>query len=165
METIMLSISLEEFRGIFYRKQPEIWRSRFPKEYPFKVICYCSLSEFNVAFKRGILNDCRDYYRYHESVCGEFICDKVNTARVMQYKDGIESVKRLIYYADITSPLLYDKQREISEYKSVKFVRGYHKKGETKIKRLMNADRVEVTYLTHPPKGWRYIQDPEEKKS
>lgn len=59
----------------------------------------------------------------------------------------------------ITDLVIYDKPKELSEFKQIKIIRGYHKEGETKIEKLLKGSRIEVKYLTRPPQSWCYCEE------
>lgn len=59
----------------------------------------------------------------------------------------------------IYDKLLWDKPKELSEFKQIKIIRGYHKEGETKIEKLLKGSRIEVKYLTRPPQSWCYCEE------
>ena len=68
------------------------------------------------------------------------------------------------FYAWRISDLkIYDKPKELSEFKQVRVIRGYHKKGESQIEKLLNSSRLEVKYLKRPPQSWCYVGEGEGK--
>jgi predicted transcriptional regulator len=73
----------------------------------------------------------------------------VNYARgaVWLYANVIENAKR------------YDKPKELSEFKSVKVIRRYHKKEYDKYEKLSHSHRAQVAYFERPPQSWCYVEE------
>ena len=120
-------------------------------------------------------------------VVGEFVCDRIID---IPYKDLAENFRRLVkdiippsclkveelkkylgckdgYGWHISDLVIYDEPRELSEFKQVKKIRGYHKKDEPKteginIQRILHSSRVEVKYFTRPPQSWCYVESERE---
>lgn len=114
-------------------------------------------------------------------VIGEFVCDSIDIIAVyneqlyavehfqinilQQSCLTIEEVKAYLGAKNrgtawhISDLKIYDKPRELGEFKSVKVIRGYHKENETGIERLLHSKRVQVNYLTRPPQSWCYVEE------
>ena len=161
-------------------KTVEVRKTRPKLETPFKVYIY----ETKALYKP---NGCRCFYEGKGKVIGEFVCDKIYDIKphydiptfCNQYEYGWKigeaedclSFEELDFYLGgkngygwhISSLVIYDKPRELSEFKQVRKIRGYHKKDEPKTERiyiqaLLHSSRVEVKYLTRPPQSWCYVE-------
>lgn len=118
-----------------------------------------------------------------KKVIGEFVCEWIDTIECdsgahlfyslngtcLTQDDFIKYCNGKDLYAWHISDLkIYDKPRELSEFKQVKKIRGYHKKDEPKteginIQRLLHSNRAEVKYLTRPPQSWAYVESEDAK--
>lgn len=118
-------------------------------------------------------------YNGRGKVVGEFVCDGVRPFEVqspaywyLMNKAILEQAcltkeelhdyigaGNLAYGLHISDLKIYDKPKELSEFKRVKKVRGYHKSGENKAERLMHADRIKVAKITRPPQSWQYVEE------
>lgn len=58
-----------------------------------------------------------------------------------------------LYSWHISDLKIYDKPKELGEFKRVKVIRGYHKKDESGVGKLLHAKRVQVNYFDRPPHG------------
>ena len=157
------------------KKTVEVRKSRPKLETPFKVYIY----ETN-AYCWGIG---KIYEDKRGKVIGEFVCDRIRCEK--EVADGLVdvglcatscvSVKELIEYANgkelytwhISDLKIYEKPRELSEFKQVRLIRGYHKKDEPNpeginIQALLHSKRVEVKYFTRPPQSWCYVESENE---
>lgn len=118
------------------------------------------------------------------SVVGEFVCEKIDEWKYLT--DGfVEDENEKIYYISsaaghatcltydeienygkgkplygwhISNLKIYEKPKELSEFKSVKVIRRYQKKEYDKYEKLSHAHRVEVKYLERPPQSWCYVE-------
>lgn len=125
-------------------------------------------------------------------IIGEFVCDKVESIEIRHFtvfghenrytavgenpdyqwlKKSCLSYDEVAHYGKfaplygwhISDLVIYDKPRELSEFKQVRKIRGYHKKDEPKteginIQALLHSSRVEVKYFTRPPQSWCYVE-------
>lgn len=69
-----------------------------------------------------------------------------------------------LYGWHISELKIYDAPKELGEFKSVKQIRGYHKKSEQNtgginIERLLHSNRVCVKYFDRPPQNWGYVEE------
>ena len=115
-------------------------------------------------------------------VVAEFVCMNVETFNVGSLRcDDIEKLACLTYKEmvnyfykpielngntqkwgkalHITDLKIYDEPKELGEFKTVKFVRRYQRKNETKFEKLQHSKRVEVKYITRPPQSWQYCEE------
>lgn len=122
-------------------------------------------------------------------VIGEFVCDRIDkycgrltTFAETPYKNKYVSPEELAktclsiyeindylngknsYFWHISDLKIYDKPKELSEFKSVKRIRGYHKKNEPNndginIEKLLHSNRVCVKYFDQPPQSWGYVDE------
>lgn len=176
MQTILMSIHPKWCERIFNGEKTIEVRKSAPKP-PFKVVVYCTKDKQNTFLR--FWN--KELQIANGKVIGEFICDKVDTISV--HNDTVYSVNNLFadklknmcltvaelkeylgaknngYAIGITAPKLYDKPKELGEFRTVRFVRGYHKKNETMIERLQNSKRVEVTYVSKAPQNYMRIEE------
>lgn len=161
-------------------------RKDYPKDKAWnkRVHIYCSKS------RKSFNRIPKEYQPLMEKllgkVIGSFVCDKVERFTVGSLRcDDIERMACLSYsemldyfykpneldgktvkfgYAWHISDLkIYDKPKELGEFKNVKVIRGYHRKDEPKttginIERLVHSGRVRVRYLNRPPQSRCYIE-------
>lgn len=122
------------------------------------------------------------------SVIGEFVCDSISILPAIFIAKNVygasENAQRfagescltqqeLIAYCGtndflygwrISDLKIYDKPKELGEFKSVKRIRGYHKKNEPNndginIEKLFHSNRVCVKYFDQPPQPWGYVDE------
>ncbi len=122
-------------------------------------------------------------------VIGEFVCDRLDVTYPIlipntdvalytnewvlgsKVEDACLALKDISEYGKgkplygwhISDLKIYDKPKELGEFKSVKIIRGYHRKDEPKttginIERLVHSGRVRVRYLNRPPQSRCYIE-------
>lgn len=116
-------------------------------------------------------------------VIGEFVCDKIYNLFPFGMGTGIELLDELVspemfckesclteqeicdyigekdgYGWHISDLKIYDKPKELSEFKSVKVIRRYHKKEYDKYEKLSHSRRVEVKHFERPPQSWCYVE-------
>lgn len=171
------------------KKTVEVRKTRPKLETPFKVYIYCTKGRGDCLWRwNGIWYDTQDPShrpnRLDGKVIGEFVCDTIHeftkaffdeqepqdTEEIgfwleqfnLSYNDLRFYVTTKEFYGwHISDLVIYDKPRELSEFKQVKVIRGYHKKDEPKIEGI-NIQRIlyiaEVKYLTRPPQSWCYVE-------
>lgn len=188
MKAVMLSIQPKWCELIASGKKTVEVRKTKPKlETPFKCYIYCTQNTpYNPLIPMKYEKEGGNIYiggkRYAEfltsRVIGEFVCDKVdgftyfeNCVIPQMVNVGIEGRLTLDelakyfkgnsdgYAWHISNLVIYDKPKELSEFKQIKIIRGYHKEGETKIEKLLKGSRIEVKYLTRPPQSWCYCEE------
>lgn len=110
---------------------------------------------------------------FNGKVIGEFVCDRidelpcgVNKPYWLKEKTCItnEHYKEYLgnkngYGWHISDIKIYDKPKELSEFKSVKVIRRYHKKEYDKYEKLSHSHRVQVAYFDRPPQSWCYVEE------
>jgi len=83
----------------------------------------------------------------------------LSTEEFFKYSDNY---KKDLYGFHISDLKIYDKPKELGEFKTVKVVGRYHRKNETKFEKLQHSKRVEVKYITRPPQSWQYCVERED---
>ena len=159
-------------------KTVEVRKTKPKLETPFKVYIYETQGRMETPF---IDEEGHHIFKGRGQVIGEFVCNKITTAECGNYCILTRSETQLggldlLNYADektvygwhISDLVIYDKPRELSEFKQVKKIRGYHKKDEPKteginIQRILHSSRVEVKYFTRPPQSWCYVESEDTK--
>ena len=164
-------------------KTVEVRKTRPKLETPFKVYIYETM---------GLYKSSGGYlFNGRGKVIGEFVCSKIDFHSIselvvredaeyalrgtcitkgdmldyLHYKKGenIYAQSYFFYGWHISSLVIYDNPRKLSEFKQVRKIRGYHKKDEPKkeginIQRILHSSRVEVKYFTRPPQSWAYTE-------
>lgn len=184
-KAIMLSIQPKYCELIANGKKTIEVRKTAPKlETPFKCYMYCTKD----AKKHYYIDeyDDRQVELIPTKIIGEFVCNKVwkiefhdNGGR-KEYRTINGAFGDSLFYGDcgltfsdidtylqkktgfglhISDLKIYDKPRELGEFKNVKVIRGYHKKDESRFEKLSHSKRVQVNYLTRPPQSWGYVEE------
>ena len=181
MKAVLISIQPKWCELIASGKKTVEVRKTKPKiDVPFK--CYI----YETKGKLRWCNKCQDTdcerpypncacWEGQGKVIGEFVCDRITEYEcssdgfgelattcgtcltydeILNYCNGND-----LYGWHITDLVIYDKPKELSEFKQIKIIRGYHKEGETKIEKLLKGSRIEVKYLTRPPQSWCYVEE------
>lgn len=182
MKAILMSIRPKWVEKIASGEKTVEVRKTVPKcGTPFKVYMYETKAQY-VSYQKGALTK----YGYGKGqVVGEFVCDCItdfwadNTGFEAEGRDPfympcgyakkatcltneqfVEYGKgATLYGLHISDLKIYDKPKELSEFKKVKKVRGYHKDGESPVEMLMHADRIEVATITRPPQSWQFVEE------
>ena len=171
------------------KKTVEVRKTKPKLETPFKCYIYCTYGRVWLTSVNGkvqkpnniVLDLTKDseVQELNGKVIGEFVCDAIfpisifysnpkdrlasrefpftclTDKEIMDYLgNGVEG-----YGWHISDLVIYDKPKELSEFKQIKIIRGYHKEGETKIEKLLKGSRIEVKYLTRPPQSWCYVEE------
>ena len=187
MKAVLISIQPKWCELIASGKKTVEVRKTLPKlETPFKAYIYCTKKKKEDEYGRSLI-----FYKDVNGICeengeifspletgkviGEFVCNRISGGSgeyVIYHTEGTCLTPTEIadyigdkyaYYWHISDLKIYDKPRELSEFKQVKKIRGYHKKDEPKteginIQRLLHSNRAEVKYLTRPPQSWCYVE-------
>ena len=66
---------------------------------------------------------------------------------------------KTFYALHVTELKVYDKPKELGEFKKVTHRRKYHKKGESKLERLKNSNRVVTEIITKAPQNFVYVEE------
>lgn len=182
MKSVLISIQPKWCELIASGKKTIEVRKTAPKlKTPFKCYIYCTKAKsVDEVFCMGLYDDGNACYFGNQKIIGEFICDKVMRftkwggwlSGIENYDISFDHLKETcldglwqygngkpLYGWHISDLKIYDKPKELSEFKSVKVIRGYHKEGETGIKKLLHSKRVQVNYLTRPPQNWCYVEE------
>ena len=157
-------------------KTIEVRKTRPKLEMPFKVYIYKTKGKK----KETIIDDVftsvyGGYYGGQGKVIGEFVCDRIDEYEcssdgfgeltttcgtcltydeILNYCNGND-----LYGWHISDLKIYDKPKELSEFKSVKVINRYHKKEYDKYEKLSHSHRVQVTYFDRPPQSWCYVEE------
>lgn len=175
------------------KKTVEVRKTRPKLETPFKVYIYCTANKNGTKDLLEIHGTDGKIRKANGKVIGEFVCDKIYQYSTTENCEGIDITdeemtkascltkreirdyefsaeakdfciyKIGVYGWHISDLVIYDKPRELSEFKQVCKIRGYHKKDEPKteginIQSLLHSSRVEVKYFTRPPQSWAYTE-------
>lgn len=158
----------EKLIGVLH-KGDDIYGTIYDEETPLFIKAYKDVSLAGTSL-----------YGKEGKVIGEFVCDRIS--RYGDYEGNIDSpyfitpeqLKQtcltydefkkygkndILYGWHITDLKIYDKPRELGEFKNVKVIRGYHKKDESRFEKLSHSKRVQVNYLTRPPQSWGYVEE------
>ena len=172
MKSVLISIQPKWCELIANGKKTVEVRKTKPKiDVPFK--CYIYETKGKLKWCNKCKDPCERPYpncACHEGwgkVIGEFVCDKIagegETVRgctglsmeeLQDYCDGKD-----IYGWHISDLKIYDKPKELREFKSVKVINRYHKKEYDKYEKLSHSNRVQVTYFDRPPQSWCYVKE------
>lgn len=129
-----------------FKRIPEADRAEFEK-YLGTVACEFvvnGITEFTTDYRQADIDELDTIL---ENACLSF-------EEAVDYDNG-----KCLYALNVTELKIYDKPKELCDYKTVRFVRGYHKKNETMIERLQNSKRVEVTYVSKAPQSYMRIEE------
>ena len=149
------------------KKTVEVRKTKPKLETPFKVYIYCTLQGSNEFFKEDCGGDVAKWNRSKMSfkkgkVIGEFVCDAIISHCEMANADIAEQqgcIKRemLFEYSNvkelygwhISNLVIYDKPRELSEFRS------YYTKAYIDQKTGLPMPTHEIT---RPPQSWSYVE-------
>lgn len=162
-------------------------RKNFPKapDWDKKTLIYCSRN--SQSFKRipkkyqplmvpflGKVVGEFVCYRVEKFIFGSLRCEDIKELACLTHTEMIdyfytpeelnskpEEDGRFSYAWHISDLKIYDKPKELGDFKSVRAVRGYHKNGEGGMKRLIHAGRVSIRYFDRPPQSWCYVEEEE----
>lgn len=155
-------------------KTVEVRKTKPKLETPFKVYIYETQGGTETPW---VDEDGHHIFKGRGQVVAEFVCDRIIDS-FLNNNDGwfvdlgcltqkeideYQGDKAILYGWHITDLVIYDKPRELSEFRQVKIIRGYHKKDEPKteginIQRIWHSCRAEIKYLTRPPQSWCYVE-------
>lgn len=186
MRAVLISIKPDWVKKIISREKTIEVRKTIPKlNPPFKCYIYCTKDRKNpLPIEMGkVLSQVdfwenKDAYYGFGKIVGEFICDQIITVdcdsvapfskELDRYidKDTCLSREELLAYTHylcygwhISNLQIYENPKSLSDFKQVKYIRGYHKDGETWLERLHNSGRVEVKWLLKAPQSWCYVEE------
>lgn len=165
MKEILMSIRPEWCKRIFNgEKTIEVRKTRPFIDMPFKVFVY----ETKAQFVKSIRGACTTFGYGRGKVIGSFVCDKVykivpdgeyysngydidddrlaetclTREQLCEYGKGVT-----LYCWHITEPKLFDKPKELSEFRKV----------------CLNGKCSDCIYeeckITRPPQSWRYVEE------
>ena len=191
MISVLASISPKYCELIASGKKTVEIRKTIPKiEPPFKVYVYCTLSGSNEFFKEDCKGDIAEWNRSKMAlkkgkVIGEFICDNIETIKRTDYSPIFYFTRmgtclepsemweygkgKPLYAWHISDLIIYDKPKELSEFKTPPCERPKSACGNCKhleVTNTLNAYEVECycykengVYLTRPPQSWCYVEE------
>ena len=157
-----------------YEKRVEVRKTKPKLETPFKAYIYCTLKGNNEFFKEDCNGDIAEWNRSKMAlkkgkVIGEFICDFIRTEKevacglvdAVLANASCVNVKDLIKYANgnflyswhISNLVIYDKPKELSEFKQCHKCEYYANCYEHEY----SCDGV--YNLTRPPQSWCYVEE------
>ena len=176
MKAILMSIQPKWCEKIVNgEKTIEVRKTRPNLETPCKVYIYCTKGKEVLVADKVV--------SWTKEVIGEFVCDRIDEIdgypdcdiRVqpeelvekacLTQEQAFKYIRYGTGYAWHISELkIYDKPKELGEFKKVRIVRGYHKKDEKQtsginIDKLMHGERLEVKYITRAPQSWCYVEE------
>lgn len=180
-EKICHVIGKEEAGKPIYEKRIEVRKSA-PKEVPFKCHIYCTKGKDGYEWLYRVDNNGYGKAQsWHGKVIGEFICDKVdeytfshyeaeyrvthdeqkamclNQPELIRYGKG-----KTLYGWHISNLKIYDKPKELSEFRRVKVTRGHIPEGVTGFKKLLYSSSVMVYSPTRPPQSYMFVEEVEQ---
>ena len=180
MKSVLISIRPQWCEKIMSREKTIEVRKTAPKEVPFKAYIYetkeSKMRYLNDRFNSFLNN--KSHYTDMGKVIGEFICDKVDEYTVSHYEaeyrvthveqkamclnqpELIQYGKgKTLYGWHISDLKIYDKPKELSEFRRVKVTRGHIPEGVTGFKKLLYSSSVMVYSPTRPPQSWFYVEE------
>ena len=132
------------------KKTVEVRKTRPKSETPFKCYIYC------VKDRHGWF-DFLKKERLDGKVIGEFVCDLITGHKANNQITPIEIVKyangKMIYYWHISDLKIYDKPKELSEFKK------YNRQCELFEKYPLRCFNCKICNLTRPPQSWCYVEE------
>ena len=186
MKSVLISIQPKWCELIASGKKTIEVRKTMPKvEEPFKVYIYCTQGKFK---DLGVIGN--QMYHKRMKVIGEFVCDEIECFTT-DYRADIEQVKRIIkqscvcfmglseyeansmclYGWHISNLVIYDKPRELSEFRVVKsqkcpaYLNGLCLDVEQNhVIHCENLD-CKCKNLTRPPQSWCYVESEVEQNA
>ena len=167
------------------KKTVEVRKTKPKLETHFKVYIYCTKDNtFAEKTLRGFdENGKAIHYKANKGkVIGEFVCDHIDPFLCMPLAifSTIGTLEQTCLTAEqiskyfngkngygwhITDLVVYDKPRELNEFKQVRSIRGYHKETENFAQKLLHSTRLEVNFLKRPPQSWCYVKSTEPRQT
>lgn len=162
MKAILMSIHPKWCELIFNgQKTIEVRKTRPLIDMPFKVFVY----ETKAQFVKSIRGACTTFGYGRGKVIGSFVCDRVRLCIPFGLKGHLLSQEvyremcltkeqldkygglKTLYGWDITEPKLFDKPRELGEFRKV----------------CLNGKCSDCIYeeckITRPPQSWQYVEE------
>lgn len=162
MKSVLISIQ-PKWCGLIAngKKTIEVRKTKPKLETPFKVYIYCTKNTFDIRYS----DSAKDWQKNAcGKVIGEFVCKGVTSLkadnRVQAYYNNTQETCLTdveiidyanggkLYYWHISNLVVYDKPRELSEFRSYN-VRAYL--GE-------NGYPMPTHEITRPPQSWCYVE-------
>lgn len=183
MKSVLISIQPQWCEKIFNgEKTIEVRKSRPNISPPFEVFVYQTKIRFKVRdwqenFQSIIFTPNGGAEDGNGKVIGEFVCDEiyVRPANVIYYGKGQEDYLDLLksacmterevldymggqfnrdtYFWHVTDLKIYDKPKELGEFRTIKCTNKKGSCSDCKIK----PDCIK--YLTRPPQSWQYVEE------
>ena len=193
MKSVLISIQPKWCEFIASgKKTVEVRKTRPKLETPFKVYIYCTKSRNEALWKyQG------EYYydtqfpnerpnKANGKVIGEFVCDKIECFTTDYRRDGLQTDRmveascvdyfdlceyeenaRCLYGWHISNLVIYDKPKELSEFKTPPCERPENACENCKYLEVINTPnyyevecyRENGVYLTRPPQSWCYVEE------
>ena len=193
-KTVLISIKPEWVKEIIRGTKTIEIRKTAPKlECPFKVYIYCSKNQHPIDCIRSF-NGNIEFYEMEKinigkpingKVIGEFTCNHILEFNKDEYgancydidDDSFEATcitllddlwqygkGKTLYGWCIDNLKIYSEPVDVTKFKQVKVIRGYHTKSldvtkNIDIDYLMHTKRIEVKFLTRAPQSWCYVND------
>ena len=183
MKAVLISIQpkwCEEIASL--KKKVEIRKSKPTGATPFKCYIYCTQGKFA---DLGVIGE--NIYRKRMKVIGEFVCNKIVKFENSLFDEALpETVARscvpmydlLVYIGKqdygygwhISNLVIYDKPRELSEFKTPEWFRDCEKgcddmermrcptKDSRKVDKMCDWCRKGGEPITRPPQSWCYVE-------
>ena len=176
MKAVLMSIQPKECEKVFREKQTIVVRKTAPKlETPFKVYVYCTNGLFDITDIYNLTSESvRVVSEGRGKVIGEFVCDRVekydidlggNYYRISD-EDSIQACMdqtslfkygngRDLYGLRISEPKLYDKPKELSDFKKQNRICFYSDLGFA----IPNCKSCRECNLKRAPQSWQYVEE------
>ena len=167
MKSVLLSIQPQWCKLIFSGEKTIEVRKTAPKlETPFKVYVYQTKHK-----GKSIVSEALNTVYGGGKVIGSFVCDRIREIiplGLRGFKLGAEWLKEMclskeqldeygglktLYSWHITEPKLFDKPKELGEFRTIKCTNKKGSCSDCKIK----PDCIK--YLTRPPQSWCYVEE------
>ena len=171
------------------KKTVEVRKTKPKLETPFKCYIYCTKGDSLNYLRKSFFDNVNKFWvdnnafganvaRANGKVIGEFVCNAIISHCEMANADiaeiqGCIKREKLLEYSNgkelfgwhISDLVIYDKPMELSEFKQVKAIRGYHKREESFAEKLLHSTRLEVNFLKRPPQSWCYVETTEPRQT
>ena len=157
------------------KKTVEVRKTRPKLDTPFKCYIYCTLSGSNEFFKEDCNGDIAEWNKNKMAlkkgkVIGEFVCDEIIVAELGHYcniscEEAQLDIFDLMDYADektvygwrISNLVIYDKPKELSEFKKINQPCWYGEMGISK--RDCPKCKNKECFIQRPPQSWCYVEE------
>ena len=163
MKAILMSIQEQHNKNIESGLKISELRTRPPKiKPPFRVYTY----ESGTFGRHKVVNEwiCKSMTEWRICMGIPATLPRNACVSVAEIREYSGKDYKNITEMGISDLKIYDKPKELGEFKQMKSIRGYHKRDEKKLdgintERLMHGTRIVCKVLTRPPQSWCYVEE------